>query len=86
VTDTHHAIELLRMLAARLERLSVDSHWARRASGLRGNILKILEQSDGGKSVSTRRLELLTETAFNLLRRAAQEIPDLESFYKKKGN
>ena len=28
-------VELLRMLAKRLERLSVDSIWARRASGLR---------------------------------------------------
>ena len=37
-------IELLRLLAERLERLSADSLWARRASGLRGNIIKVLEE------------------------------------------
>jgi hypothetical protein len=71
-------IELLRLLATRLERLSVDSRWARRASGLRGNILKVLEQADGGEQVAPRRLDILTDTAFNILRQAAQEIPGLE--------
>ena len=41
-------IELLRMLEKRLERLSADSLWARRASGLRGNIIKVLEEIDAG--------------------------------------
>lgn len=76
-------IELLRLLAARLERLSVDSRWARRASGLRGNIIKILEQADNGEPVAANRLDLLTETAFGILRRAARDIPDLETLYKK---
>ena len=76
--------ELLRLLSTRLERLSVDSHWARRAGGLRGNIIKILEQVDMGEFVSARRLELLTDSAFDILRRAAQDIPDLEYLYKKK--
>ncbi len=44
MTD-NQPIELLRLLAARLERLSVDSRWARRASGLRGNIIKIMNQT-----------------------------------------
>ena len=44
-------IELLRLLAERLERLSVDSLWARRASGLRGNIIKVLEESTNGQDV-----------------------------------
>ena len=76
-------IELLRLLASRLERLSVDSRWARRASGLRGNMLKVLEQADAGKSVARERLDLLTESAFDILRRAAQDIPDLEILDKK---
>ena len=42
---------------SRLERLSVDSHWARRASGLRGNILKVLDETDSGQDVSQARLE-----------------------------
>ena len=77
-------IELLHLLAARLERLSVDSRWARRASGLRGNILKVLEQADAGELVSVKRLEMLTETAFYILRQAAQDIPDLEDLFRKK--
>jgi hypothetical protein len=84
VTDYHQPIELLRLLAARLERLSVDSRWARRASGMRGNIIKILEQADTGEPIAARRIDLLTDTAFDILRRAAQEIPDLEDLYKKK--
>ena len=77
-------INLLRLLASRLERLSVDCHWARRASGLRGNIVKVLEEADSGQEVSPARLELLTNAAFDILRRAAQDIPDLEELLKKK--
>jgi hypothetical protein len=77
-------IQLLRLLVSRLERLSVDSHWARRASGLRGNIVKLLEAADSGQEVSTSRMELLTEAAFDILRRAAQDIPDLDELLKRK--
>jgi hypothetical protein len=79
----NESTELLRLLANRLERLSVDSRWARRASGLRGNIIKILEQADIGKKVSAKRLNLLTDNAFDILRQAAQDIPDLEALNKK---
>ncbi len=68
----------------RLERLSVDSHWARRASGLRGNIVKVLDEVDSGQEVSQARLELLTEAAFDILRRAAHDIPDLEGLLKRR--
>ena len=77
------SLTLLRLLAARLERLSVDSRWARRASGLRGNIIKILEQTDTGKQVPSNHIKLLTDSAFDILRRAAQDIPDLETLHKK---
>ena len=78
------AFQLLRLLVSRLERLSVDSHWARRASGLRGNLVKLLDEADSGIEVSAERLELLTEAAFDILRRAAQDIPDLEDLLKRK--
>jgi hypothetical protein len=84
VTDTHRQIDLLRLLATRLERLSVDSHWVRHASGLRGNIIKLIEQADTGEPISARRLDLLTNTAFDILRQAAEDIPDLENQNKKK--
>jgi hypothetical protein len=77
-------VQLLRLLVSRLERLSADSHWARRASGLRGNIVKVLEEADSGQKVSSKRVEFLTEAAFNILRRAAQDIPDLEESLKRK--
>jgi hypothetical protein len=81
--QTDH-IRLLRLLISRLERLSVDSHWARRANGLRGNIVKVLEEADSGQEISSERLELLTDAAFDILRRAAQNIPDLEVLLKRR--
>lgn len=77
-------LRLLRLLASRLERLSVDSHWARRASGLRGNIVKVLEEADSGQEIAADRLDLLTDAAFDILRRAAREIPDLEDLLKRR--
>ncbi len=84
VDDSHLQIDLLRLLTSRLERLSADSHWARRASGMRGNIIKIIEQSEAGESLDTQRLKYLTDAAFELLRKAAQELPDVENLAKKK--
>lgn len=76
-------IELLRLLANRLGRLSADSLWARRASGLRGNIIRVLEEFDAEQVVDPARLSLLTQRAFEILTRAAQEIPDIEEIMKK---
>jgi len=77
-------VELLSLLAERLERLSVDSLWARRASGLRGNIIKVLNEIDTGHEVEATRLNPLIERAFEVLRHAAQEIPDIEEIMKKR--
>ena len=77
-------IELLQMLAKRLERLSVDSLWARRASGLRGNLIKVLEEIDTGQEIEPERLKPLIERAFEVLRHAAQEIPDIEEILNKR--
>jgi hypothetical protein len=77
------SIELLSLLVTRLEQLSADSHWSRRASGLRGNIIKVLLQAAAGESVAVKRLEILTNSAFEILRQAAQEIPDQDALYRK---
>jgi hypothetical protein len=82
--DETSNIQLLLLLVARLERLSADSHWARRASGLRGNIVKVLEESDSGMEISGTRANGLINAAFDILRRAAQDIPDLEDLLRKK--
>jgi hypothetical protein len=76
-------IDLLHLLADRLERLSVDSRWARRASGLRGNLLKVIEQQNLGEPIAKKLLEQLTDTAFEILRQAAQDIPNQEELSKK---
>lgn len=76
-------IELLRMLVKRLERLSVDSIWARRASGLRGNIVKVLAEYDSGQEIASERLSVLIQHTFDILRRAAQEIPDIDENLKQ---
>ena len=77
-------IELLRLLAERLERLSADSLWARRASGLRGNIIKVLKELDGGHDIEAVRLSPLIQRAFEILKHAAQEIPDIEEIMKRR--
>jgi hypothetical protein len=80
------SVELLRLLVSRLERLSVDSRWARRASGLRGNIIKVLEEADAGQVISSDRLDLLINRSFEILRKAAKEIPDIDEIVKKFGH
>lgn len=71
-------LALLRLLAARLERLSADSLWARRASGTRRSVLKALETADLGEQIPAGQLERLIEQSFALLEKAAREIPDLD--------
>ena len=62
-------VDLARMLISRLERLSADSYWAHQASGVRGSLLKLIDNgnlnSEGG--------EFLVERGFELLEKAAQE-------------
>jgi len=69
-------IELLSMLTRRLERLSVDSIWARRASGLRGSLVKALAAAEAGSPPTPEHLDLLIERSFEILSKAAREIPD----------
>ena len=78
-------IEFLKLLAKRLERLNVDSLWARRASGTRGNIIKVLAEIDEGKEIDPNRLPPLIARAFEVLEHAAQEIPDIDEIKKRYG-
>jgi hypothetical protein len=64
------------MLAPRLERLSVDSIWARRASGLRRSLVKALEMADAGETFEVTQLDFLIERTFEILNKSAHEIPD----------
>ena len=68
------------MLVARLERLSADSYWAHRASGLRGALLRSIERLESGEAgeadekEETERLDRLFQRGFEILARAAREI------------
>ena len=65
--------ELIRLLLSRLERVAVDSHWAHRASGIRGGLIRSLEQIEAGVPVNARRLHDLIERGFEILERAVHE-------------
>jgi hypothetical protein len=66
-------IKLIRLLLARLERVSVDSYWAHRASGIRGGLLRVLEDLEKGTSVGQAGITDLISSAFKILTRAARE-------------
>jgi len=63
-----------RLLVDRLERLSADSIWAHRASGVRASLHKALARSEDGESSAD--LDALIELGFDILEKAAQEMPD----------
>lgn len=67
-------IRLLELLASRLERLSADSRWAHRASGVRGQLLRVLSDLEAGGDVEIATVRALIEVGFTILRRAAEEI------------
>lgn len=73
---TDKQITYLRLLASRMERLSADSIWARRASGLRRSLIKFLDQLDKGGMYSSTDAEKLITNSLEILRKAAYEIPD----------
>ncbi len=74
--DPHALLDLAYRLVTRLERLSVDSTWARRASGLRGGLLKAIDAAEQGQAGSAPRLELLIRRGFEIVEAAAREIPE----------
>lgn len=70
-----------RLLVARLERLSADSFWAHRASGIRGALLRGIEQVEKrpGSGPAMNRLERLAEQGHQVLTNAAREIEEPKS-------
>ena len=66
-------LNLLRLLLARLEKISADSVWAHRASGVRGSLIRILEKIENETSFSKPDLKRLMELGFAILQKAAEE-------------
>ncbi len=77
MTTDSGLLELAKLLSARLERLSADSTWARRASGLRGSLLKAIETAEIGSvdpDSFREHLERLIRRGFEILENAAREL------------
>ena len=65
-------LQLIRMLSERLERISADSVWAHRASGLRGSLLRVMDQFQDGKPPESDTLTEIITMGFKILDRAAR--------------
>lgn len=65
--------KLIAMLLDRLERISVDSIWAHRASGIRGSLLRVQDQLQEGKEPDSSFLREVVSASFHILHQAARE-------------
>ncbi len=74
----YHEIKLGWQVVARLERLSVDSYWAHRASGVRRSLMRYLDDLEAHPDDlhAARRVEEATRQGFFILENAAREIGD----------
>jgi hypothetical protein len=79
--DENHQLNLAHQLLGRLERLSADSYWAHRASGMRGSLLKCVDQIETTRTKNElvdqeiwQRLDNLIYKGFRILENAAREI------------
>ena len=64
---------LIRLLLPRLERISVDSFWAHRASGVRGALTRMLAELERGEPVDPAALQTNLQLGFAILKAAAEE-------------
>ena len=79
-------LNLVRLLLARLERVSVDSFLAHRASGVRGALLKALGEIEDQNPVSISKLDALIKSGFDILETAFKEqsSPQIYFHFNKK--
>ncbi len=68
------SVEMIYVLLARLERISIDSYLAHRASGIRGALLRSIQRIESGQTYDEKQLNRLTEKGFELLARAAESM------------
>ena len=65
--------KIIRLLLPRLERISADSYWAHRASGVRGSLTKLLDRMETGEQIDPVFLQSNILMGFEILKEAAQE-------------
>lgn len=80
------SLQQAKILVERLARLSADSVWARRASGLRASLDKKIGQIEAGEQVDFGYFSYLITIGFEMLENAGKEIPVPEDIlFKSKG-
>ena len=74
--DDNTIIESVKLLISRLERLSADSRYAHRASGLRGSLWRCVEEMESGAQdhCTPPQLARLMAQSYAILEAAAREI------------
>ena len=78
-----HQLLQAQILVERLARLSADSIWARRASGLRASLDKSVGDIEAGRLVDMQQFDHLIQLGFEMLEKAAEEIPVPEDILLK---
>ena len=81
-----HSLNKAKILVERLARLSADSIWARRASGLRASLDKAVGQIEKGTIVDGDHFNDLVVLGYEMLEKAAEEIPVPEDILFKHKN
>jgi hypothetical protein len=67
-------MQLIHLVSERLERISADSTWAHRASGVRGALLRVLEEARGPFPTDQTEIKNTLSLAFKILEQAAKRI------------
>jgi hypothetical protein len=71
------------LLLERLERISADSVWAHQASGVRGSLLKMVQQLENNPQAEHPDMMRLVSYGFQILEKAAREKTSLSITRKK---
>jgi hypothetical protein len=71
-----NTLSLAQLLLARLERISADSVWAHRASGIRGSLVRMLDEIEKGVPIEEPEINREMEIGFSILAKAAEEISE----------
>ena len=65
-------VKMILMLLDRLEHIPADSAWAHRASGMRGALIRMVEQMEMGNSIDPASLKNNVLTGFQILNEVAK--------------